>query len=54
LGGYLLQAVDVRLVLVLLGAGYVITLVAFLFHPALRTMNVRQGVPTEIEAAPSQ
>ena len=41
LGGYLLQALDSRLVLVMLASLYVITLTAFLFNPALRRMNVK-------------
>jgi MFS family permease len=45
LGGYVLQAVDVRSVLVLLGAAYVGTLLIFLFHPALRRMNEKQTLP---------
>ena len=39
LGGYLLQVIAVRLMLVILGAGYVVTLVSFVFHPAMRQMN---------------
>jgi MFS family permease len=47
LGGYLLQALDPRLVLVLLGALYVATLVAFLFHPALREMDRPAGADNQ-------
>lgn len=39
LGGYLLEVLDVRAVLVLIGAVYVTTLVSFLFNPAMRQMN---------------
>ncbi len=46
LGGYLLEALDVRVVLLIIGLGYVATLVSFLFHPALRQMNTR-GVMNE-------
>jgi len=38
-GGYALQVLDSRLVMVILAAVYVITLVSFLFNPAMRQMN---------------
>ena len=51
LGGFLLQALDPRLVLLIVGAAYVATLVSFLFHPALRQMNTRRTSPNSLETA---
>jgi len=49
LGGYLLEGLDVRLMLLATGAVYIVTLVAFLFHPAMRNMHVAPGVISEIK-----
>jgi MFS family permease len=47
LGGYLLEALDVRVVLLIIGAGYLVTLISFLLNPALRRMNDRPGLLSE-------
>jgi predicted MFS family arabinose efflux permease len=51
LGGYALQAVDPRVVLVILACLYDATLVGFLFNPALRRMNQRPRAPAKTQPA---
>jgi MFS family permease len=48
LGGYVLEFVDVRLVLLMIGAAYLATVLTFYFHPGMREMNVRR----QVEALP--
>ena len=48
LGGYALERVDVRLLLVIIGVAYMGAILGFFFHPAMRQMDIRG----KIELAP--